>query len=209
MKRILLLLSLLLSAAAAPRKQQPRRVAPLDLDGTSEEAIPAFRLADLSPPSSSSSSPAATAGAPLLPPGRVLQLPPKVRPIALSFAPSRRALLLADGAVHRNNKYAVPMIQQKEGWLMSKVREVLGIVQPYPVAYLVTPAGGWLRTLELVDRETLARGLAESEGGELAFSFYQGPGVEVWDKTLCVAARVYAPLAPPPTHTCNALHARP
>ncbi len=140
-------------------------------------------------------------------PGSYLQLPSSVKGVALAAAPFRRALLVADGALHPNNAYAVPLVRQRAGWLLSLLRDTLGYRQPFPVGYLLSPTGATLRTLEFVDRAALARGMAESEKGDIGFTFYADAGVEVWDQTLCVPQRhapittLHPPPLPPPPHT--------
>lgn len=175
------------SSAGRPRRAPragPRRVAPLSLSPDLMEEASLFSLSDLAPVAS----PGGAAG-PILPPLTALQLPPSVKPIALAVAPFRRAVLVGDGAVYPNNAYAVPLVREKDGWLLSLLRDTLGYKQPFPVCYLLSPAGATLRTLEFVDRAALARGLAESERGDIGFTFYANAGVEVWDPSLCVGAR--------------------
>jgi hypothetical protein len=177
------------AAGRAPRRAKaapgPRRVAPLSLSDDLAEEAPLFSSRDVdSLDFFAAAAPAASA--PILAPGRYLQLPAGVKPVALAAAPFRRGLVVADGAVHPNNAYAVPLVREKAGWLLSLLRSALGYRQPFPVGYLLSPSGATLRTLEFVDRATLARGLAESEKGDIAFTFYADAGVETWDRTLCV-----------------------
>jgi len=113
-----------------------------------------------------------------------LEFHESVRPTALALVPTRNAFLVTDGATH-GCKYAIPQIRERMGWLEWLLWMVgLGRDCSYPFAYLHATDGGLLRTLEFVDREALSRGAAESLDAHIAFTFFQGPGLEVWDHTL-------------------------
>ena len=140
--------------------------------------------AALGRPLSGSGSAAAAPPEYLLPPGRVFAFHASCRPNSFALVPSRSAFVVTDGAVH-GDKYAIPQVQDKMGWVeWAMWRSGLGAAGPYPFAYLISADGELLRTLEFVDRDALARGAAESLDAHLAFTFYQGPGLEVWDDTL-------------------------
>lgn len=118
------------------------------------------------------------------PAGRIMQFHESVRPTALAFTPSRDAFLITDGHFH-GDKYFIPQIRETLGW-WPWLLWYLGVRtgESYSFAYLVSTEGQLMRTLEFVDRESLALGTAESEDKHAAFSFFQGPGLEVWTDTL-------------------------
>jgi hypothetical protein len=78
------------------------------------------------------------------------------------------------------------MLAAAAGWLTSLKHYLLGSIAPYPFAYLISSDGDVQRSLEFVDRSALALGMAESADGHVSITFYQGPGIEVWDHTLDV-----------------------
>ena len=172
----------------APRKKPGKGGwAPLKLKKGAQPAPAAQPLPTAAPRAAAAAAPAAAApDAFHLPPGRVLEFHASCRPNGFALVPSRNAIVVTDGVPH-GDKYSIPQIQEQMGWLEWALwRAGLGAEGPYPLAYLVSTEGELVRTLEFVDREALARGAAESLDAHLAFTFYQGPGLEVWDDTLDV-----------------------
>ena len=173
--------------------EEDGEVLPLPPRSASTPQVTARRAARAAAPTPAAAAPppeAASAAAPgsdfSLPAGRVFEFPLSVRPNGLALVPSRNAFVVTDGAVH-GDKYYIPQVRELMGWWEWALWSLgLGAEGPYPFAYLVSTEGELIRTLEFVDREALARGAAESLDSHLAFTFYQGPGLEVWDPTLDV-----------------------
>ena len=123
-------------------------------------------------------------GAAILPPGFAVDFAAPAAPRSFALAPSRRALLVVDGAGH---------VKARKGWA-AKLRAPLGLdwllgaQQPMPYAYLVRPevGGEWglepqlVRRLEFPERRALPYGIAEAADGRVGVGFYSTAGLELW-----------------------------
>jgi hypothetical protein len=122
----------------------------------------------------------------LLSPGDAIKFPSSTQPRSFGISPSRRALVVNDGAVHvKDFEYKHSLFATLNvAWLFLKKPK------PLPYSYLVTPyAGGGSdrklsptlqRRLEFPERTALPYGLSEAADGRLGIGFYSTAGLEIW-----------------------------
>lgn len=126
--------------------------------------------------SSGASHESAKPGPPLLPAGRVLQLPSAVNARSIALGSHRGVVYITDGALHN--------VQKVPWWCLFCARPQ----PPFPYGYLVRPDGRLDLKLLFRGRTLQPYGAAEDpEDGALAVTFYQGPMLEFWEPGLGMA----------------------